>query len=146
MSFSHTAGIQTWNKQACICAVFLLSLHNSIKQQSQQWKKKTDQRNQPKGKRKPRVGQEELNFKMNKIERKIRRGREKISRSRQGSKFTKKKMLWPGHIKKMLFFHLIDSEILKVHTLLYTNKHTTATLVRILLLTLEINLYIRCLT
>lgn len=45
VSFSHTAGIQTKNKQLCICAVFLLSLHNSIKQQSQRWKKNTDQRN-----------------------------------------------------------------------------------------------------
>lgn len=42
-----------------------------------------------------------------------------------------------------MVFHLIDSQILKVHMLLYIIKRITVTLVRILLLTLEINLYIR---
>lgn len=42
-----------------------------------------------------------------------------------------------------MVFHLIDSQILKVHMLLYTIKRITVTLVRILRLTLKINLYIR---
>lgn len=42
-----------------------------------------------------------------------------------------------------MVFHLIDSQILKVHMLLYTIKRIAATLVRIVLLTLEINLHIR---
>lgn len=39
-------------------------------------------------------------------------------------------------------FNLIYSQILKVHMLLYTNKHVTETIMRILLFMLEINLYI----
>lgn len=68
---------------------------------------------------------------MYKIERKSEEAREKLLDQDNGQNSPRKRCFDLDTPRKLYFFHLIYSQILKVHMLLYTNKHITETLARI---------------